>query len=261
MRKWTGLAILCAIVVIWTSTSRSNDSTVSNPLLDRITVLEKQVSDLISRVTVLEGKKSADKPLLQNKPAAESGNAATSNKPDQITKPIFGIFLGEPAEQVSKRFKIKKITIQPPDSLIDYWQIFPTPDTTEQLIIGIYNNRVCGIYANFTEVTKENFASIDLKLKQTYKEYPRSKKPKLYGLPNMPYPFKNYKSSSPLNAGIQPKESYPVSCEINNIPIQIGLQLESYKMILWAYYIHKPLLQDRENEITDGKIKKASGQL
>jgi len=156
----------------------------------------------------------------------------------KISKPIFGIDLGESLDELQKRFQTEKILSSKDTDLGDeWWNITQTLQGIQNCGVISIDNKIASIFLFFTDASLLNFEAISAEIEKTY----------------------NIKSESTFE--LDPAKKY--STVIDGINVEIDLKLEKNfgkPDQLALFYYHLPLMRKFEKDIKKQKISPMTGR-
>jgi len=158
-----------------------------------------------------------------------------------LSKPIFGIYLGEKLDNLRKRLEVTFYDYKDDeDSPFAYWFVKTHSETVKMCLINTFEDRVANIHIIFEDNSKSNFEAIESQLRNKYQIIDESDE----------FTF-------------DPQVSILVN--IDNTQVLIQLQLETKFMeeenTLSLLYIHNPLSEAGLAEKKRRKATKIRGDL
>ena len=100
-------------------------------------------------------------------PTAEITEYLTETPVKVLSKPMFGIYLGEKIDDVKKRFEIKKASSNKDESL-EFWFAGNKSDNIRGITIFTFEKKVIAIFVLFTDDSESNRDAIVKQLAETY---------------------------------------------------------------------------------------------
>ena len=239
---------VCFVLFLYT-TSIADPNQINEETL----ALHKQIATLTAKIakleTVVESQKAeiAHLRVLCQKNGINTEmsklNEKRLNAPDVnsiVSKPIFGVHLGESIKELKKRYKLTKHGIMDgSEDLHEMFTVTPCPATVSNFCIGVFNDRVAYIILFISDATEMNYAAIKNKLREMYR-------------------IENENLENPFN------KTWGFTTTIDGVPVFIQLQLkdgfsDSNKLSLM--YTHQPLQDMMQDAIKKAKADKIADQL
>jgi hypothetical protein len=94
-----------------------------------------------------------------------------ANEVVRVSKPFFGIYLGEKIDELNKRFTLTPASVtKDEDDPKQNWDIRPDNPNIWNLSVDSFEGQVCSIKVAFKDASKENFDVLKTQLRQTYGE-------------------------------------------------------------------------------------------
>jgi hypothetical protein len=207
--------------------ARTEEPNIIDELQNSIAKLSLQVTNLQQIIELQKDEIARLRRLCANSGidiTPKEQRKETSQKTNAVTKPFFGIYLGEPLKALRSRVKVSKsnYVFTDRDSPCRAWTVKNNDPNVKRILVCTFNERIYEIDIEFTDASSANCDAIKAQLMKDYQTTYQSKYEQLLG-----------------------KSTFEAVVD----DINIGIELNSYagsekNSRLTLTYVHIPLLKE-----------------
>lgn len=208
--------------------------------------MHEALSEANKKVREMQFKPTIENDIKNQKEKTEPKPTTPAKKPQVapsqvLSKPMFGIYLGETINELSKRQKISLLNIgkQNAEGLTKTWRVQNDIQNIKYCFILTYENRVMSIFVNFHDASESNFEAIDSELRNKHRVIDETKE-----------------------FSINPNTSILVRLDTTDVIVSLELTENPFEDDeLKLAYTHYPLSQEWQAELKRLKTAKVGSQL
>lgn len=147
------------------------EKTHKNQMSEKARIIAQKDSE-IKRLNSISQAAAVSNPQVTRVQPQKKSQEATST-PDVsiiVSKPMFGVYLGEYLGELTKRFKVVKsrYVFKDPDCPAEIWDLQHSNKNIQRLSVHTYRARVYQIEIEFVDGSKTNYEALNQQLSSTY---------------------------------------------------------------------------------------------